>query len=149
MKRCFCFLKKYIDKSRIENKIYGPFDIFEREEDLELIGNQQGVYFIVSKSRKYSYPAKTSPVIYIGKADHLKSRLKQHVRHYKDAMDIHKQKSCWIYSRYHYMTHGGAEVYYMPVSGQEKAKILESKALENFYDTYLALPVGNGAFSFR
>ncbi len=149
MKKCFSFLKKYIEKNRIENRIYGPFDIFEKEESLSDIKACQGVYFIISKNRKFNYPIKMSPIIYIGKADNLRRRLKQHIRNYNEAKDPVKKKACWIYSRYHYMTHGGAEVYYMPVSGLENAKSLESKVIENFYDTYLSLPIGNGAFSFR
>ena len=39
--------------------------------------------------------------------------------------------------------------YYMLTQGRETNKALESKALEGFYDKFGALPVGNGAFSFR
>jgi hypothetical protein len=41
------------------------------------------------------------------------------------------------------------EILYMRITGRENEKALESKAMEGFYDKYGALPVGNGAFSFR
>lgn len=53
------------------------------------------------------------------------------------------------YSRYNYAAAFGTDIYYMRITGRENEKNLESKAFEGFYDKYGALPVGNGAFSFR
>ena len=59
-------------------------------------------------------------------------------------------KNYWSYSRYNYMRmEGGTELYYLRIQGKENSKALESKVLENYYDKYKALPVGNGAFSYR
>ena len=37
----------------------------------------------------------------------------------------------------------------MRVIGSETNKSLESKVIQDFYDKFGAIPVGNGAFSFR
>ena len=149
MKRFFFFIKNNVPKTRAEKWLWGPYNIFEDYDEMEEIDMNSGVYIIVSKTRKFTYPIKTSPVIYIGKAEHLRERLQRHVKLYKKACDSEVRKYQWIYSRYHYMSHGGAEVYIIHTRGLEKAKELESKIIEDFYDTYLSLPIGNGAFSYR
>lgn len=97
----------------------------------------------------FRYPKKDSPVFYIGTSNHLKRRLKSHLKLYKEAKDDFNSNKNWQYSRYNYAVAFGADVYYMRITGREKEKSLESKAIEGFYDKYGALPVGNGAFSFR
>ena len=144
MKRCFAFLKNYLDSERARNRIIGPFSL---EDDWnEEFGDFAAIYFFVSKEHHYILPWGNSPIIYIGKADKLRQRLLNHLTDFNNK----NPKSEWVYSRYNFMRmSGGFEVYYLRVQGRETAKCLESKVLEDFYDRYGALPVGNGAFSFR
>ena len=146
MKQCFTFLKSYLDTNRILN-IKGPLALFEESEiDINMIDDFPAIYFFVSRKQRFILPKGKSPIIYIGKADKLKARIQQHIRHYH----YNDPKSSWVYSRYNYMKmEGGVDVYYLRIKGKESPKILESKVLENFYDKYESLPVGNGAFSFR
>ena len=139
MKRHFHFLKNYLDIERIKNGIKGPIEINEAEDF-------SAIYFFISRNNRFILPWGNSPIIYIGKADKLRTRLMQHNNNYKYA----DPKTKFEYSRYNYMNmEGGFEIYYLRTKGRESAKCLESKVLENFYDKYGALPVGNGAFSYR
>lgn len=149
MRQCFRFLKNQISADRVRQTLQGPILISEKNyEDLDpnTIQEKSGIYFIVSKQHKFVYPKGDSPLIYIGKADNLRRRIQDHLVAYKNA----NPKAMWTYSRYNYMDmSGGFEIYYLTTITNEKAKYLESRAMEDFYDRYLATPVGNGAFSYR
>ena len=67
----------------------------------------------------------------------------------KEAKADFNKHSSWNYCRYNYAVAFDADIFYMRITGRENEKALESKAMEGFYDKYGALPVGNGAFSFR
>ena len=146
MKRCFSFLKNYLAPDRLQY-IKGPLSIFETDNgDIDEIGDFPAIYFFISRKQRFILPAGTSPAIYIGKSDKLRTRLMQHRNHYRKD----NPRTDWSYSRYNYMKmEGGTDVYYLRIQGKENSKILESKVLENYYDKYKALPVGNGAFSYR
>ncbi|WP_308554197.1 hypothetical protein [uncultured Mediterranea sp.] len=146
MKRCFSFLKNYLATNRLQY-IKGPLSIFEQDnDDIDQIDNFPAIYFFVSRKQHFILPTGTSPIIYIGKSDKLRTRLLQHINHYRND----DPKNYWSYSRYNYMRmEGGTELYYLRIQGKENSKALESKVLENYYDKYKALPVGNGAFSYR
>ena len=149
MKQWMRFIKEYISLNRIDN-IVGPIPLFEQEEYMNDISDKAGVYFFISKSKRYIYPKGESPIIYIGTSNNLRRRLKEHLKSFHIAQQHINEKDIWVYSRYNFMRmSGGFEVYYLRVQGRETAKCLESKVLEDFYDRYGALPVGNGAFSFR
>lgn len=148
MKQWMRFIKDYISLKRIDS-IVGPIPLFEQEEFVNDIRDKSGIYFFVSKSHRYIYPSGESPIIYIGTSNNLKRRLKEHLKSFHTAQQHLYKKDIWIYSRYNYIIHHGADVYYLPTIGKEDAKNLESKVLENFFDKYASLPVGNGAFSYR
>ena len=146
MKRCFSFLKKYLNTDRAKNRLKGPIALAYEDLHTEDVNDSSAIYFFVSREHHYVLPWGNSPVIYIGKADKLRTRLMQHLN------DLEKKdpKSQWVYSRYNYMKmSGGFDLYYLRTQGAETAKCLESKALEGFYDKYGSLPIGNGAFSYR
>lgn len=147
MKRYFSFLKEYIDKDRAY-KIEGPLAIFDDVSSIENMPDKKGIYFIASRKHRFVYPNGNSPIIYIGKADNLRKRLMGHSREARNAKETRKTQ--WVYSRYNYiMMDGGADVYFLTTITNENPKGLESRALEDFYNKYWALPVGNGAFSYR
>jgi hypothetical protein len=149
MKRVLQFLAGYIDKSIIESKVWPIKDAFQSDDCFERVPDESGIYIMVAQKREFVYPKKDSPVFYIGTSKHLRSRLKTHLRRYKDAKTDFNKHTLWNYSRYNYAVAFGVDIYYMRITGREKEKALESKAMEGFYDKYGALPVGNGAFSFR
>ena len=149
MNRALHFLSNYINKNIIESKIWHIKDAFLTEDSLNDVPNEAGIYIIVAKSTKFLYPKGESPVIYIGTSNHLQKRLKTHLRLYKEAEGHFKNHSAWVYSRYNYAIAFGADVYYMRITGRENEKSLERKAIEGFFDKYGALPVGNGAFTFK
>ena len=94
---------------------------------------------MVAKKRDFVYPKKDSPVFYIGTSKHLRNRLKTHLKLYKEAKADFNKHSSWNYCRYNYAVAFDADIFYMRITGRENEKALE----------YGALPVGNGAFSFR
>lgn len=149
MKPCFRFLNNHIDADRVKKHLSPPIFVSSINDayiNYDVIDTKSGIYFIVSKNYKFIYPKGNSPLIYIGKADNLRRRLKEHLTNFRNATP----KDSWIYSRYNYMNMpGGFEIYYLTSITNEKSKYLESRAIEDFYDRYLATPVGNGAFSFR
>ena len=149
MKRVLQFLTEYIDKNIIETKAHPIKDAFKSDDCFDGVPDEPGIYIMVAKTREFVYPKKDSPVFYIGTSKHLKSRLKTHLRRYKEAKADFNKHSLWNYSRYNYAVAFDTDIYYMRITGRENEKALESKALEGFYNKYGALPVGNGAFSFR
>ena len=149
MKRLLQFLTGYINQSIIESKVWLLEDVFHSDDCFDDVPNEPGIYIMVAKKREFVYPKKDSPVFYIGTSKNLKSRLKTHFRRYKEAKADFSKHTSWNYSRYNYAVAFDADIYYMRITGRENEKALESKAMEGFYDKYGALPVGNGAFSFR
>lgn len=150
MKRVLQFLTEYIDKDVAEMKIMPPIEnAFLSDDCFDNVPNGAGIYIMVAKKRKFVYPKKDSPVFYIGTSKHLRNRLKTHLKNYKLAKGDFNKHSSWNYSRYNYAVAFDTDIYYMRITGRENEKALESKAMEGFYNKYGALPVGNGAFSFR
>ena len=149
MKRVLHFLAGYIDKNIIESKVWPIKDAFQSNDCFDCVPNEPGIYIMVAQKRVFVYPKKDSPVFYIGTSKHLRSRLKAHLRRYKDAKTDFNKHTSWNYSRYNYAVAFDVDIYYMRITGRENEKALESKAMEGFYDKFGAIPVGNGAFSFR
>ena len=149
MKRELQFLTGYINKEIIESKLWSVKDAFLSDDCFDDVTNESGIYIMMAKRQRFVYPKKESPVFYIGTSNHLRKRLRTHLRLYKQAKNDFKTHYSWHYSRYNYAAAFGTDIYYMRITGRESEKVLESKALEGFYDKYGALPVGNGAFSFR
>ena len=149
MNRNLTFLNKYLGYKRSQDRIYTALDLFEKPELIDAIQHKSGIYIIMSPTQKFVYPLGTSPIIYIGTSNNLHRRLKEHIKYYQLAVEHWRDLSRWIYSRYNYIISYGGRVYYMHTQGRETNKALESRALEGFYDKFGALPVGNGAFSFR
>lgn len=148
------FLKEHISESVIESKLSPPKkDVFKSDDCFDDVPDERGIYIFVARKTKFQYPKGPSkgmsPVIYIGTSNHLRTRLKQHLKHYKEAKADFRKHSKWLYSRYNYMVAFDADLYYMRITGCENEKSLERKAIEGFFDVYGALPVGNGAFSYR
>ncbi len=112
---------------------------------------KRGVYIFVSQNQEFVYPEGNSRVFYIGKSDNLRRRIREHSNKYLTVCEETQNDffSRWEYGRYYYAKAYGCDAYYMPVSGVEESKDLESKIMECFYNRYKALPVGNGAFSYR
>ena len=149
MKRVLHFLTGYISKEVIESKVWFIENAFQSDDCFDDVPDKPGIYIMVAKKRAFVYPKKESPVFYIGTSKQLKRRLKTHLNHYKKAKIAYNTNDSWQNGRYNYAIAFDADIYYMRITGREKEKILESKAIEGFYDKYGALPVGNGAFSFR
>jgi hypothetical protein len=149
MKRFLQFLTGYIDKRIVEFKVWPIINAFQSNDCFDSVPNESGIYIMVAKKRNFVYPKNDSPVFYIGTSKHLRSRLKTHLKLYKEAKADFNKHSSWNYSRYNYAVAFDVDIYYMRITGRENEKALESKAMEGFYDKYGALPVGNGAFSFR
>ena len=103
---------------------------------------------------KYTYPnGKKSPIIYIGKSDDLLRRLKDehYIKGLKRLIDnpdwgIDENKQ--LASKYQYMYYDGSHVDVFKCRGKQESKEMESMFLNQFYQKYRALPVGNGARSY-
>lgn len=143
MKRDLCFIKNFRTKIGCEKKeIHDLLD-----DDLSDIPTESGVYIIASAGQKFVYPKFTSRIIYIGKTDNLQRRLKEHKCNLLRLKDDF-ENNMWCNDRYHYMDQYGVHIYIYKCRGKQDAKNLESKIMENFYERYLATPVGNSARSF-
>lgn len=156
MKRILSFLKGYISENVIDTKLTDKNclkDAFNNEDCFDKVPNVPGIYIMVARKAKFQYPKGPSkglsPVFYIGTSKHLRSRLKEHLSRYRSAKTDFWEHSSWHYSRYNYAVAFDSDIYYMRITGCEKEKALESKAIEGFFDIYGAIPVGNGAISFR
>ncbi len=125
-------------------------DVLETNQ-YEHLPLKRGIYIFVSKNQKFIYPGGESRVFYIGKSDDLRRRIREHSRKYQEVCNENKRDflSRWQYGRYYYAKAFGCDSYYLLTVGVEESKALESRILECFYDRFKALPVGNGAFSFR
>lgn len=124
------------------------------EEEIADVTTGAGVYIIVSgDNTKFVYPKGTSPVIYIGKADNLRRRLREHLKNLRLVIDSEEADMRNHYqpcSRYQYMKYHRSYVYtFHCLKSTQDAKNLESQILWKFYERYRSLPVGNGARSFK
>ena len=123
-------------------------EIYDLEEDdLSDLPSKPGVYIIVSFKTKFIYPKGQSKVIYIGKTDSIRRRLKEHQRNLINAVND-RFDEYWHLDRYNYMRYHGAKVYYYICRGYQESKTLESNIIESFYGRYGSIPVANGARSF-
>ena len=149
MNRHFPFLKDYRPVQGAE----GGFLLDDPDGlpfDME---GYSGVYIIEATDKfKFPYPSGQSSVLYIGKADELRSRLRDHRqmlnRLKKDKDYGMGDDEPWVSSKYQYMHTHGAKVYYFKCRGQQQAKEEESRIMWAFYRKYRALPVGNSAKSY-
>jgi hypothetical protein len=87
MRRYLSFLK-VSDYSFPFREIRGHDDeLYLNDSEIESVTTGAGVYIIVSEDKtKFVYPKGISPVIYIGKADNLRRRLKEHLSHLNDVL---------------------------------------------------------------
>ena len=110
-----------------------------------------GVYILASSDQKFIYPNGQSRIIYIGKSEKLRARIKNHKKGITELSSISKgiRGEAWWYTRYQYLVKFGCRAYFFSPRGTQEAKNLENQLLGQFYYKYLALPVGNGAISFR
>jgi len=112
-----------------------------------------GIY-IISGKMKYTYPnGKKSPIIYIGKSDDLLRRLKDEhyikgLKRLIDNPDWGIEDNIQLASKYQYMYYDGSHVDVFKCRGKQESKEMESRFLNQFYQKYRALPVGNGARSY-
>lgn len=143
MKRDLWFIKDFRPIHGYDGEIANLVD-----DDLSEIPVKDGVYIIASPQTKFVYPKGMSKVIYIGKANKIRRRLKEHQVNLRNAVND-LQDEWWRFDRYNYMKYHGAKVYYYLCQGKQASKNLESDILGMFYDRFGAMPVGNGARSFQ
>lgn len=150
------YLKSFIPDFR---PIKGPDASFDLRDFMEedfvcpVYRDDIGVYIISSTDgTKYTYPnGKKSPILYIGMSDDLFRRLKEHyyrLRLLLDNKDYGIEDNIMLASRYQYMYYNGSHTDVFKCRGYQESKNLESILLNQFYQTYRAIPVGNGARSF-
>ncbi len=125
------------------------FDLLK--DDIDYLPDCSGAYIFTSTRTGFTYPNGKSQILYIGKANNLYSRIKGHRSSLKKLSSLrkHELKNEWYYKRYQYMRQFGCQVFWYSTRGKQDPKNLESELIEYFYDKYLSIPIGNGAFSFR
>lgn len=151
-------MKRYIRAflPGFRTKVDASFDLRDfADADFEcpIQKSDKGVY-IISGDTQYTYPnGKKSPIIYIGKSDELLRRLKD--EHFTKGLKRLLEDPDWgikdnfqLASRYQYMYYDGSHVDVFKRRGKQESKELESIILNQFYQKYRALPVGNGARSY-
>ena len=131
-------------------------DFEDRNFECPVKNGDIGVYVISSTDgTKYTYPnGEKSPIIYIGMSDDLLRRLKD--EHFTKGLkrlinnpDWGIDKNCQLASKYQYMYYNGSHVDVFKCRGNQDSKNMESMFLNQFYQKYRALPVGNGACSYE
>ena len=135
------------------------FDLLDfQEEDFvcPIEKEEAGIYIIsTTAGTKYIYPnGKSSPILYIGKSDNLLRRLRDEhfskgLKRLLDDPDYGIADNIQIAPRYQYMYYNGSHVDVFRCRGKQESKNLESLFLNQFYQKYRALPVGNGARSYE
>jgi hypothetical protein len=88
------------------------------------------------------YPRRQSSVFYIGKAAHLRARLRQHLRYATEARDRRQRTLYW--PRYEYAASFGARYTYVLAKSRKKPKRLEDELLAMFAEHYRSWPAANG-----
>lgn len=156
-------MKRYIKAFMPDFRpVTGPdvsFDLrdFQRREFACALGyGEAGIYVIsATDGTKYTYPnGRTSPILYIGKSDDLLRRLRDE-HYYKglkrllDDPDFGIAENIQLSPRYQYMYYNGSNVDVFRCKGNQDSKNLESLFLNQFYQKYRALPVGNSARSYE
>ena len=154
------YIKAFMPDFRPTTGIDLSFDLLDFQDisfrtELPLANGESGVYIIsATHGTKYTYPnGKTSPIIYIGKSDDLLRRLRDE-HYYKglkrllDNKDYGINENIQIPSCYQYMYYHGSHVDIFKCRGTQDSKNLESLILNQFYQKYRALPVGNAARSY-
>lgn len=143
MKRDLSFIKEFRPVQGIDGEVQNLEDA-----DLSEVSTDDGVYIIASPKTKFVYPKGGSKIIYIGQANDIRRRLKEHQRNLRSAKKDRYDES-WHFDRYNYMRYHGAQVYYYLCKGRQESKNLEYRLIGMFYDKFGSMPVGNGARSFE
>lgn len=113
------------------------------ECNLSKITDTAGAYVLgATDPTMLVYPWGSSPIYYIGKANNLRKRLSDHKKFTLGARKKHAEVNWW--PRYQYGAAFGTTVAWYSVKGQQNPNDLESDLIDNFYDTYGALPAANG-----
>ena len=150
MRKKFPFLKDFRPTLGYDS----TFLLDEDEDALNALNNCPGVYIIeATDGSEFSCPVGSSSIIYIGKSEHLRTRLKEHKAILQLLQDNSeygmKNNEPWISSRYQFMLYHGARVYvYNCLKQSQDAKELEAQTIWRFYQKYRCLPIGNGAKSY-
>lgn len=147
------YLKSFLSDFRLPDVCFNLRDFEDKDFLCPVFRHEIGVYIIsATDGTQYIYPnGKRSPIIYIGMSEDLLRRL---IEHYRNLKELLEDKNCGInnnkqlHSRYQYMYYNGSHVDVFKRRGPQDAKNLESIILNRFYQTYRAIPVGNGARSF-
>lgn len=153
------YIKNFIGDFRPLRGINASFDLRDfgkLDFDCPIKNGDKGIYIISSTDgTKYLYPnGKRSPILYIGKSDDLLRRLRDE-HYYKglkrliDNPDFGINENHQLASKYQYMYYNGSHVDVYKCLGKQESKNLESLFLNQFYQTYRALPVGNAARSYE
>jgi hypothetical protein len=128
-------------------ELNGPWTSFWDLDEHDDTPTSAGVYFLLANLRtKFRYPVGQSSVYYIGKADNLHRRLKEHLTAARDCEAAWRKKEdnrTRFYPKYQYAVAYGDSYAWIPVWQGMTAKSLESWVIGDFIATYHAPPVGN------
>jgi hypothetical protein len=152
------YIKSFLPDFRTSSGLDASFDLrdFENEDFIcPLKRGDTGVYIIsATDGTQYTYPnGQRSPIIYIGKSDDLLRRLKDEhftkgLKRLLDNRDFGIAEGIQLASRYQYMFYNGSHVDVFKRRGKQESKLFESMVLNQFYQKYRSLPVGNAARSY-
>lgn len=152
------YIKTFMPDFRISSGLDASFDLLDFCNDdfvCPLKRGDTGVYIIsATDGTQYIYPnGLKSPIIYIGKSDDLLRRLKDEhftkgLKRLLDNRDFGIAEGKQLASRYQYMFYNGSHVDVFKRRGKQDSKQFESMVINQFYQKYRSLPVGNAARSY-
>ena len=99
-----------------------------------VLGSSDGTMFV--------YPWGLSPIFYIGQARDLYSRIAEHQKHIREAVEHHEGD---FWPRYLYGASFGTDVVWYECDDEYRHE-LEAKLVDEFYCVYGSIPVANGAW---
>lgn len=112
--------------------------------DAESVPEKSGVYILIARgTTMFPYPGGKSPVFYIGQAQNLRQRLRQHHKYYLEAKNNRKLTLYW--PRYEYAAKFGAVYTFILTKKGSNPKRMEDEILGGFAKIYKSFPVANGA----
>ena len=112
------------------------------DDGTDSVPDTGGAYVLgTSDGTMLTYPWGSSPIFYIGKANNLRRRLRDHRKYIVGATEDHEERNWW--PRYQYGAAFGADCAHYSRRGQQEPQNIEALLITSFYRTFGSIPAAN------